>query len=182
LKAGPVGLQWFQHKDPVSAILERSLVNEPGTTFTYSGGNMIILGEIIRHATKMSFDDFSREYLFELLGIDTTEWVSRFNNGVIYTGGGLRITPRDMVKFGVTFLNGGIWEEKQIIPRHWVEKSALLIQTPKELTFLKNHLGDLVTLIHGGQKHIQNRVRKYICMLHLVGVDNVYRQQRLDCQ
>ena len=118
-----VGL-WFQDKDPLTCILVRPLVNEPGTSFTYSGGNMIVLGEIIRHATKMSFDDFSQEYLFEPLGIDSTEWVSRFNNGVIYTGGGLRITPRHMIKFGVTFLNGGIWEEKQIITRHWVEKSA----------------------------------------------------------
>lgn len=120
-----IGL-WFQDNDPVTAILERPLVDEPGTDFTYSGGNMIVLGEIIRHATKMSFDDFSREYLFKPLEIDSAEWVTGFDNGVIYAGGGLMLTPRDMLKFGVTFLNKGVWNGKQIIPRHWVEKSAVL--------------------------------------------------------
>jgi len=119
-----IGL-WDQDKDPVTAILERPLVNEPGTNFTYSGGNMVVLGEIIKNATKMSFDEYTRVHLFEPLGIDSSDWVERFSNGVIYTGGGLTITPRDMVKFGVTFLNRGVWEGKQIISRHWVEKSAV---------------------------------------------------------
>jgi CubicO group peptidase (beta-lactamase class C family) len=137
-----IGL-WFQDKDPVTSILERPLVDEPGKNFTYSGGNTIVLGEIIRHATKMNFDDFSREYLFKPLEIDSAEWVSRFSNGVIYTGGGLRIIPRDMMKFGVTFLNGGIWEEKQIIPRDWVEKSAFAYPNNKGINIPEEPSGRL---------------------------------------
>ncbi len=59
-----VGL-WFQDKDPVTCILDRPLVNEPGTSYTYSGGNTIILGEIIKYATNMTIDVFSEKYLFE---------------------------------------------------------------------------------------------------------------------
>jgi len=66
----------------VTAILERSLVHAPGTKFRYSGGNMILLGEIIENATKKKFDDFSEEYLLKPLGIDTASWVDRFNDGV----------------------------------------------------------------------------------------------------
>ena len=115
---------WFQDKDPVSFILERPLVDEPGTSYTYSGGNMIVLGEIIRNATKMGIDEFSRKYLFEPLGVDSSDWELRFKNGVIETGGSLVITPRDMAKIGVTFLNQGVWNGKQIISGQWVEKSA----------------------------------------------------------
>ena len=115
---------WFQENDPLTSILERPLVNEPGTSFTYSGGNMILLGEIIRNASDMTMDEFATKYLFEPLGIDSSHWDSKFENDVIYAGGGLKITPRSMAKIGMTFLNDGVWEGKQIIPGHWVEKSA----------------------------------------------------------
>jgi CubicO group peptidase (beta-lactamase class C family) len=115
---------WFSDKDPIAFILERTLLDEPGTSFTYSGGNMIVLGEIIKYATKMNIDEFSGKYLFEPLDIDSFDWWEQFENGVFETGGGLKMTPRDMVKIGVTFLNDGVWNGERIISEQWVEKSA----------------------------------------------------------
>ncbi len=115
---------WFSDKDPISYILERPLVDKPGTSFNYSGGNMIVLGEIVRHATGMNIDEFSGQYLFSPLGIDSFDWWEQFENGVFEAGGGLKMTPRDMAKIGVTFLNNGVWDGKQIISEEWVEKSA----------------------------------------------------------
>jgi CubicO group peptidase (beta-lactamase class C family) len=119
---------WFysvaHDEGPITYVLERPLVNEPGTSFTYSGGNMIVLGEIIKNARKMNIDEFSGKYLFEPLEIDSFNWWLRFENGVIEAAGGLKITPRDMAKIGVTFLNKGGWNGKQIISEQWVEKSA----------------------------------------------------------
>ncbi|UCC91089.1 MAG: serine hydrolase [Dehalococcoidia bacterium] len=115
---------WFSEKDPVTYILEGSLIDEPGTSFRYYGGNQIVLGEIIRNATKRNIDEFSKKYLFEPLEIDSFDWWLRFESGVIEAAGGLKMTPRDMVKIGVTFLNNGVWKGKQIISEQWVEKSA----------------------------------------------------------
>ena len=119
---------WFQDaeegKDPLTFILEKPLVDEPGTSFTYSGGNTIVLGEIIRNATNMYIDEFSTKYLFEPLGIDASNWTVRYTNGVIEAAGSLEIRPRAMVKIGVTFLNDGIWNGEQIVSGEWVEKSA----------------------------------------------------------
>ncbi|MFC2024084.1 serine hydrolase domain-containing protein [Chloroflexota bacterium] len=118
---------WFQDaeqiKDPVTYVLDRPLVDEPGTSFNYSGGNMNVLGEIIRYATGMGIYEFSKNYLFEPLGIDPFDW-STYESGVFEAGGGLEMTSRDMVKIGVTFLNNGVWNGKQIISEQWVEKSA----------------------------------------------------------
>ncbi len=114
---------WFQDKDPITFILDKPLMHEPGTSFNYSTGNMQVLGEIIRHATDMTFDAFAKIYLFEPLGIDTSDYYLKFPNGVVEVNS-LRITPRAMVKFGVTFLNEGIWNRQQIISEQWVEKSA----------------------------------------------------------
>jgi CubicO group peptidase (beta-lactamase class C family) len=118
-----IGL-WFHYEDPITGVLERPLIDEPGTSFTYSGGGMIVLGEIIKNATKMKIDKFSEKYLFAPLGIDSPNWSIQYKNGVIESAGSLELTPRDMVKVGVTFLNDGVWNGKKIISGQWVEKSA----------------------------------------------------------
>ncbi len=119
-----IGL-WFQCDDQIACILERPLIDEPGTNFTYSGGNMIVLGEIIRNATDLAIDEFSGKYLFAPLEVDSFYWSLKYNNGVIETAGSLEITPRSMAKIGATFLNKGNWNGKQIISEQWVEKSAI---------------------------------------------------------
>lgn len=115
---------WYQDNDPISFILERPLVNEPGTSFTYSGGNTAILGEIIKNATNMELDKFSKEYLFQPLGIDSFNWAVRYDNGVIEASGSLELTPRDMVKLGATLLNNGLWHGERLVSEQWVQKSA----------------------------------------------------------
>ena len=114
---------WFTDKDPITFILEKPLISEPGTSFAYSGGNMHVLSEIIKNASGMDLDEFSGKYLFEPLGIDNFIW-SQFENGLIEAATLLKMTPRDMIKIGVTFLNNGIWDGEQIISEQWVEKSA----------------------------------------------------------
>ena len=110
--------------DPIACVLERRLANDPGTKFTYSGGNMIVLGEILKNATGMNIDEFSEEYLFGPLGIETANWSQQFRNGVFEAAGGLEITPRDMTKIGIVYLNNGTWNSHQIISEKWVSKSS----------------------------------------------------------
>jgi CubicO group peptidase (beta-lactamase class C family) len=119
---------WFQdeeqNKHPFTFVLEGALIDEPGTSFRYFGGNQIVLGGIIENATTMDIDEFSEEYLFEPLGIDYFDWWLRYPSGVIEAAGGLKMTSRDMVKIGVTYLNNGVWNGERIISEEWVEKSA----------------------------------------------------------
>ncbi|MEM7551574.1 MAG: serine hydrolase [Bacteroidota bacterium] len=119
-----IGL-WFHCDDQIECILERPLVSEPGSSFTYSGGNTIVLGEIIKNATQLDIEEFSKKYLFEPLDVDTCSWSVRYPSGIIESGGGLDITPRAMLKVGVTFLNHGVWNGKQVVSEEWVDKSAL---------------------------------------------------------
>ena len=124
----PIVEIWFQdaeqNKDPFTFVLEGSLIDEPGTSFRYYGGNQIVLGGIIENATQMDIDEFSGKYLFEPLGIDSFDWWLRYPSGVIEAAGGLRMTPRDMVKIGVTYLNNGVWNGTRVVSEEWVEKSA----------------------------------------------------------
>lgn len=110
--------------DPVTCILEKPLISEPGEKFTYNGGGMIILGEIIKNATDMNIKDFSMKFLFQPLGIDSALWY-QFDNGAYGSDGSLYLTPRDMMKFGVLYLKGGVWNTEQLIPAFWVKKSQV---------------------------------------------------------
>jgi CubicO group peptidase (beta-lactamase class C family) len=121
----PIVALWFPPcDDQITCILEKPLKHVPGTKFSYFGGSQILLGEIIRNATNLDIDSFSTKFLFEPLGIDTSDWAVRFPNGVIESAGGLKLTPRAMIKIGATFLNGGVWKEERIISEAWVQKSA----------------------------------------------------------
>ncbi|MFC2112949.1 serine hydrolase domain-containing protein [Bacteroidota bacterium] len=114
---------WFDCEETISCVLERSWWQEPGKLFTYNGGGMAILSEIIKNATHMNIDEFSMKYLFEPLGIEKTQW-TQFPGGVWDGSGSFYITPRDMIKFGVTYLNKGEWNGERIISPEWVEKSS----------------------------------------------------------
>ncbi len=109
--------------DPIECILDRPMVAEPGASFSYWGGNQILLGEIIQNASGMAFSEFAEKFLFEPLGITEYEWLL-VNNGPYDAAGGLKISPRSMVKIGVTFLNDGQWQGQQIVSESWVKKSA----------------------------------------------------------
>jgi len=50
--------------DPIEYILAKPVVAEPGISSYYSGGDVNLLGEIIREATGLRMDDFAEKYLF----------------------------------------------------------------------------------------------------------------------
>lgn len=126
---------WIDCEDPTACILNRPLVSQPGTDFNYSGGNMILLGEIVKNASGQDIEAFSGEYLFEPLGIEAPSWRWIEGSEVIYAGGDQRLTPREMLKFGVLFLDNGVWNEKRIISEGWVNHSATPYSGPDNTWF-----------------------------------------------
>ncbi len=129
---------WVDCHDPMACILEKPLVCDPGTDFTYSGGNMIVLGEIIKNATGMDIEAFSGIYLFAPMGIEPPAWRWINDSGVVYAAGDQLLTPREMLKFGETYLHAGVWKGRQIISKGWVEYSAAPYPGPDNTWF--NHL------------------------------------------
>lgn len=159
---------WFQEKDPLTYILEKPLIKEPGTTFNYSGGNTILLGEIIRDATKMDLEKFANEYLFKPLGIDSTDWSLRYKNGVIEAGGGLEITPRDLAKIGVLCLNKGTFNGRQIISEQWIAACTTPYSKNTNI-FIPGHFSGGHGYAYSWWLKSYNKAGKEINMYHAVG-------------
>lgn len=159
---------WFQEKDPLTYILEKPLIKEPGTTFNYSGGNTILLGEIIRDATKMDLEKFANEYLFKPLGIDSTDWSLRYKNGVIEAGGGLEITPRDLAKIGALCLNKGTFNGRQIISEQWIAACTTPYSKNTNI-FIPGHFSGGHGYAYSWWLKSYNKAGKEINMYHAVG-------------
>jgi CubicO group peptidase (beta-lactamase class C family) len=118
-------------------VLSRPMVSQPGTTFQYDSGGVILLSAILKARTGQHADAFLEEHLFKPLGIERSGWFKNLE-GHPHTGGGLRLRPRDMAKFGLLYLRKGRWEEKQVVPTAWVEAS-----TKRHVTFANVHRGML---------------------------------------
>jgi len=114
---------WLGCQDPVVCILEKPLLHEPGTYFTYSGGNLVLLGEIVENASGMDIEAFSWKYLFGPLRINYPPW-SWITEDVVYAGGDQLLTSREMLKFGILYLKDGEWDGQRILPEGWVKSSA----------------------------------------------------------
>lgn len=117
-----IGL-WLDCDDQVACVLEAPLEHEPGTAFTYSGGNLVVLGAIIEHATDQDIEAFTAEHLFGPLAIEPPTW-GRFPSGVVDASADQHLTPRDMVKFGSTYLHGGLWDGRRVLSEDWVARSS----------------------------------------------------------
>lgn len=110
------------NNDLIRYCLEKAIVKPPGEKFVYHSGLSTILGEILKRSVGIRGDKFAEKHLFEPLGISTYKWSISHDN-LLNTGGGLALRPRDMAKFGQLYLNGGMWNGKQIVPNDWVKES-----------------------------------------------------------
>jgi CubicO group peptidase (beta-lactamase class C family) len=63
--------------------------------------------------------DWADENFYQKLGITDYKWQSQPDG---YPEGAARmyLRPRDMLKVGITYLNGGKWNGEQVIPASWV--------------------------------------------------------------
>jgi len=109
--------------NPIRYIFERPLQNQPGEKFVYNSGLSIALGEIIKRVSFMPADKFAEKHLFCPLGISDYFW-AMYPDSRVQTGGGLKMLPRDMARFGHLYLNNGKYDDKQIVSEEWVTKST----------------------------------------------------------
>jgi CubicO group peptidase (beta-lactamase class C family) len=116
-------IQLFMVGDPVSYILSKPVVAEPGSRWYYSGGDVNLLGEIIQVATGLRMDDFAQEHLFKPLGITAYEW-DFIQPDFVHASGNVKLRPRDVAKFGYLYLNDGVWQGQCILSPEWVADST----------------------------------------------------------
>jgi CubicO group peptidase (beta-lactamase class C family) len=94
-----------------------------GRYFSYCTGGVFTLSEVLQKATGVRADRYAADKLFHPLGITNVAWVYSPMT-VPMTGGGLRLTSRDLLKIAQLYLNGGEWQGRRILSEAWVQRST----------------------------------------------------------
>ena len=94
-----------------------------GRYFSYCTGGVFTLSEVLQKATGVRTDRYAQDKLFGPLGISDAQWVYSPMN-IPQTGGGLRLSSRDLLKIAQLYLNDGSWQGQRIIDESWVRVST----------------------------------------------------------
>jgi len=115
-------IQMDNSPNPLEYFLSRPLIAQPGTSWCYNGGATEALAKIIRRVSGMDIYQYAKTFLLEPMGIVYSEW-TKIWNGLPSAAGGLRLTSRDLLKFGILYQNDGLWNGIQLVPKEWVAQS-----------------------------------------------------------
>ena len=107
----------------VEFALKQPLLATPGVSYQYNDVNPMLAGGAVQYATGKRLFDFATETMFTPMAFQNAEWVGQDPDGIDLASYGLRIRPMDMQKFGVLFLNHGVWNGQQLISQNWIDTS-----------------------------------------------------------
>jgi len=119
----PAYMQLYYSPDWVKFMLDKPLVDSPGAKFNYCSGCSHLLSAILEDATGMSSLEFANQVLFEPMNISNVEWLID-SQGTPIGGWGLHITPQQMAKLGLLYLNDGAWDGAQLVSISWISAST----------------------------------------------------------
>jgi CubicO group peptidase (beta-lactamase class C family) len=108
-------------KDQFVHLLSLKRVKSEMPVFAYNSLNHILMNAVLRRATHLENKTELTDRLLKPLGIDTYYIGEPTPMGAI---GDIGLRPRDMLKFGLLYLNEGRWNGRQVVPARWVREST----------------------------------------------------------
>ena len=109
----------------------RSLGSAPEETWNYSSGTANIIARIVRHEAQKQYENyygFIREALFDRIGMPSA--VMEADPSGTFVGSSYAFaTARDWARFGLLYLQDGMWNGERVLPEGWVTYTTT--PTPK---------------------------------------------------
>ena len=127
----------FFQTDHLAYAKNVGVEKDAGIKFEYNNVNSMLLGDILLQATGQKADILFEERILEPLGItDFKLWKDEEGNVMTYCC--VDMSARDYSKFGLLFARNGMWKEKQIISKEFVDETFQVVWnlTPNRFTDL----------------------------------------------
>lgn len=132
---GNEGTMWSQERQPDwwRYTLDLPMVHEPGSRYAYCSANTNLVGGALAVGTGIWLPELFHERVAGPLQFGRYHW-NLSANGEGYLGGGAFMRPRDLLKVGQAYLNGGVWRGRRIVEAAWVERSTAPVVEINEQT------------------------------------------------
>jgi CubicO group peptidase (beta-lactamase class C family) len=102
---------------------EKAEAPKYGRYFSYCTGAVFALSELLQKVTGQRTDHYAQQKLFGPIGITDAQWVYSPLH-IPQTGGGLRLSSRDLLKVAELYRGGGMWQGTRIVDDAWVRTST----------------------------------------------------------
>lgn len=105
--------------DPMRIAVEQPVRHPAGQVWSYSSGDTMLLGRVLRKATGKTAADLVQEKLAGPMQLRNLRWW-RDAAGDTYTFCCVDATARDFAKFGQLFLQRGVWGGRELVAADWI--------------------------------------------------------------
>ncbi|MBL7762007.1 MAG: serine hydrolase, partial [Chitinophagaceae bacterium] len=114
----------FKRGDMAAYAANSPLKHKPGSTFYYSSGNSNILARIVRTTVgEKDYESFLFNELFYKIGMN--DFIFEPDASGTFVGSSYPFgTARDYARFGLLYLNDGVWNGERILPEGWVKQTT----------------------------------------------------------
>ncbi len=117
-----VTVMLMEKEDMLSSVLDNKLIYTPGEHWTYSSGDVNLLSGVLRN--RINNDDDYHKFIYTKLmypiGMLNTK-VETDADGLFVASSYAYGTTRDWARFGMLFLNNGVFAGDTIISKDWVD-------------------------------------------------------------
>lgn len=114
--------------------LDLPMVQRPGADkAVYCSAGINLLGGVVRHATGRRLTELFRDWIagpMQMRGYH----LNLTPDDDAYLAGGIQLRPRDMLKLGQLYLDGGVWHGQRLVDSGWIDASVA-----RRSTFGPNH-------------------------------------------
>lgn len=114
----------FTSGDAATVAAAKPLAHAPDKVWAYSSGTTNILARIVKQVSgDATYADFANRELFAPIGMYSAEIGADESGNFIGSSLGWA-TARDWARFGLLYLNDGVWNGQRILPEGWVRYSV----------------------------------------------------------
>jgi len=103
-------------------VLDSRMVRDPGTKAVYCSASINLAGGAIAAAAHAWLPALFARYVAEPLQMERYA-LNLTPTGDWYLGGRAYVRPRDFLKIGQVFIDGGTWRGRRIVPLAWIKRS-----------------------------------------------------------
>ena len=125
------GMAYWAGASSVRGALNRGLIREPGTNWDYENYDTLLAVAEMKRAigSDQAYLQFPRTALFDRIGMRNT-LVSPDRFGDFILSSQVYTNARDLARFGLLYLQGGMWGGERLISKEWIS----FVRTPAPAT------------------------------------------------